>query len=376
MPRLNAEMKEATTEAVTLSPTEGTSMIVGMYKAGTYKRTPILTGSPGCGKTSAARDAAKELGWDPNGPKVQEKFNYIEINPTMPADEVGGIPDLVRVEGQATRTDYALPAWFPLDPEWKGIICLDDALQGDRMMQQTLANLILTRNLRGHKLPDGAMIVATGNRMEDKAGVTRTLSHFADRMCWLNIATDTDSWLNNFAVPKGIDEKIVGYILMDKSKLDQFDPDKPKCATPRTWEAVNGHLRYLDTLSDPKLKDVKNKFAQAVLSGELGLGEASKFWAFCQLFGKLPDIDDLLNNPATAKIDYPIDIQYALVVAIANRIDNANFGAALEYIDRIGPDLTTLAVRLAIKHNPKIVDPSNKTWQEWAIKNQELIHGF
>lgn len=374
--RTNSELKAATTEAVTLSPGEGTNIIVGTYKAGTYKRTLILTGSPGCGKTSAAREAAKILGWNPDDPGVQDTFNYVEINPTMPADEVGGIPDLVRVEGQATRTDYALPAWFPLDPDWKGIICLDDALQGDRMMQQTLANLILARNLRGHKLPEGAMIVATGNRMEDKAGVTRTLSHFSDRMCWLNIATDVDAWLNDFAVPKGIDERIIGYILMDKSKLDQFDPDKPKCATPRTWEAINGHINYLDTFSDPKMASVKNKFAHAILGGELGLGEATKFWAFCQLFGKLPDIDDLLKNPSTAKTDYPIDVQYALVVAIANRMDVTTLSAALEYIDRIGPDLTALAFRLAVKRDPSIVDPSNKTFQQWAIKNQELLHGI
>lgn len=367
-PKTGIEHVSNKLDAVTLTPNEGTKLIVGMYKTGTFHRTPLFRGSPGCGKTSAVRQAAKDLD------KIYPGFKYIEINPTMPADEVGGIPDLIRAEGQATRTDYALPAWFPTaedNPDWRGIICLDDALQGDRMMQQTLANLILARNLRGHALPEGAMIVATGNRVEDKAGVTRTLTHFADRMCWINIAAEPTAWIDDFAIPKGIDEKIIGYIQLDKSKLDMFDPNVEKCPTSRTWEAVSGHLKYLDTLNAPGMESMRNKFAQAVLGGELGIGEATRFWAFCGLFGRLPDIDDLLKDPANSKIDFELDVQYALVVAIANRMDANNFGAALEYIDRIGPDLTTLAIRLGTKNKPEL--RGSPAWTKWAVKNQDVV---
>lgn len=355
-------------DAIVLTPSEGTKIITGMYNAGVYKRTPLLRGSPGCGKTSAVRMAAEELR------KAYPNFQYIEINPTMPADEVGGIPDLIRMEGQATRTDYALPKWFPKaseNPDWKGIICLDDALQGDRMMQQTLANLILARNLRGHDLPEGAMIVATGNRMEDKAGVTRTLSHFADRMCWLNIAAEANAWINDFAIPKGLDQRIIGYIMFDKSKLDMFDPNVEKCSTSRTWEAVNGHLKFLDSFTDPSMGNARNKFAQAILAGELGMGEATAFWAFCNMFGSLPNIDDLLKDPANAPIDYKLDVQYALALAIANRIDEHNIAAALEYITRIGPDLTTLAAKVAFSKNSEL--KRTEAWAKWAIKNQDVV---
>lgn len=365
--RQRQQVDTAGVEEITLTPSECTMLLVGLYKAGNYYRTQCLTGSPGCGKTSAVRAAAQELA------KIYPGFGYEEINPTMPADEVGGIPDLIRVEGHATMTDYALPKWFgKLDPDWKGIICLDDALQGDRLMQQTLANLILARNLRGHALPKGAMIVATGNRVEDKAGVTKTLSHLADRMCTINVKTEPTSWVDNFAIPKGIDERVIAYIMRDKSKLDMFDPNLPKCATSRTWEAISGHLRYIDTLNGPGLDQVRNKMAQALLSGEIGMGEAISFHAFCGMFGRLPDIDDLLKNPSTAKVDYELDIQYALAISIAQRIDGGNFGAALEYIDRIGPDLTTVAIKLATKAKPEL--KTAPAWQAWAIKNQDVVY--
>jgi len=360
----------AKVDAITITPTEGTAMIVGAYKAGTYKRTFLFKGSPGIGKSTLAKDAAAELRL------TIPDFQYIEINPTMPADEVGGIPDLIRKEGHATRTDYALPQWFPTktdNPDWKGIINLDDALQGDKMMQQTLANLILARNLRGHELPDGAMIVATGNRMEDKAGVTRTLTHFADRMCAINIEADATSWIENFAIPKGIDQRVIGYILLDKSKLDMFDPNADKCPTPRTWAAVSDHLKYLDTLKGPGMDNIRNKFAQSILGGELGMGEAIKFWAFCDLFGKLPDLDKVLADPANHDINYAIDIQYALVVALANKVDDTTFGPGLEYITRFGADLAVLAGKLALGRLPEL--KTSDAWVKWAVKHQDVVMG-
>lgn len=352
---------------ITIVPSEGKDMIVSSYLAGTFTRTFIFTGSPGIGKTSLAKEAHKELQQVLNDPN----FGYIEINPTMPADEVGGIPELIRKEGEATKTDYALPAWFPRDPNWRGIICLDDALQGDRLMQQVLANFILARNLRGHKLPEGAMVIATGNRMEDKAGVTKTLTHLADRMCWLHVVADADSWIENFAVPRKLNDLVVAYIMFSKEKLDMFDPNAPKCPTPRTWEAVSGWLHYLQSLKGTPLEAKTNKFAQAILGGELGVGEAARFWAYVERADKMPKLEDLLANPSTADTKFPMDVQYAIAVGLSNIIEDSNFANALEYVDRLGPDLTTVVIRMATKRNPDLL--KSKAFVPWLQKNQSII---
>lgn len=354
-------------EYVTITPTEGKDMIVSSYLAGTYTRTFIFTGSPGIGKTSLAKEAHKELQTALKDPD----FGYIEINPTMPADEVGGIPELIRKEGENTITDYAMPKWFPRDPKSRGIICLDDALQGDRLMQQVLANFILARNLRGHMLPPGWMIIATGNRMEDKAGVTKTLTHLADRMCWLHVIADADSWIENFAIPRGLNDLVIAYILMSKDKLDAFDPNKPKCPTPRTWEAVSKWLTYFKTLKGTPLESKINKFAQAILGGELGTGEATRFWAYVERADKMPVIATLLANPSTADINFPLDVQYAIAIGISNALDNNNFAAALEYVDRLGPDLTTLVVKMGTKRHPALLQ--SKAFVNWLQKNQSII---
>lgn len=359
-----------TSDVVELTPSEGAEMIVGIYNSGNFDRTLLFRGSPGIGKTSFVRQAADKIR------ETDPDFHYVEINPTMPADEIGGIPDLVREPGKATVTDYAMPMWYPTaeaNPNWRGIICLDDALQGEKLTQQTLANLIQARTLRNHPLPKGAMIVATGNRVEDNAGVTRMLSHLADRLTILNIAADPEAWINNYAIPNGLDERVVAYIQQHPDKLNKFDPKLEKCATPRTWAAVSSRMAYIDSLKD-RDSNVHTKFAQALLAGELGMGEATVFWAFCSQWGRLPDVDVILTKPDEVSSDIDVDLQYATTVALAKKMTVDTMGNALSYIKRLDPDLTAMAVKLGARTKPELVNST--AFIKWAVENQELIHGF
>lgn len=369
MARKNSTISNSS-DVIELTPNEGAELIVGIYNSGNFDRTLLFRGSPGIGKTSFVRQAADKLR------ETDPDFHYIEVNPTMPADEVGGIPDLIRETGKATVTDYAMPKWYPTaeaNPNWRGIICLDDALQGDKMMQQTLANLIQARTLRNHPLPKGAMIIATGNRIEDNAGVTRMLSHLADRLTVLNVAADAETWISNYALPNGVDERIIAYIQQHPDKLNKFDPKLEKCATPRTWAAVNTRMAYIDSLKD-RDDGTHAKFAQALLAGELGMGEATVFWAFCTQWGRLPDTDAILIDPDKVSSDIDIDLQYATTMALAKKMGPDNMLNALSYIKRLSPDLTAMAVKIGATTKPEL--KNSAAFVQWAVDNQEFIHGF
>lgn len=355
-------------DVIALNPTEGAELIVGLYEANAYTRVPNFLGPPGIGKTSFVRAAVKRL------KETYPDFYYQEINPTMPAEEVGGIPDLVRVDGEPTRTDYAMPVWFPRksdNPNLRGIICLDDAMQGDKQMQTTLANLIQARNLRGHELPDGIMIVATGNRAEDNAGSNRMLTHLADRMTVFHVEADPESWINDFAIPNGVDARIVSYIKQYPDRLNMFDPKKQKSPTSRTWAALSTRMDYIDSLVGKKNHE---KFAQAIITGELGMAEGSVFWTYCGMWDKQPDLDEILANPTTASIDYSVDIRYATAVALAKKMNVETFENAITYVNRLSTDLGAMVVKLGAQFNPELVE--TETFVNWAANNQELLHGI
>ncbi len=365
----NAITTSKDADVVTLTPTEGCELIVGLYQANAFTRVPNFLGPPGIGKTSFVRDAVKRLR-EIHG----NDFYYQEINPTMPLEEVGGIPDLIRTEGQPTVTDYAMPVWFPRkkdNPDLRGIICLDDAMQGDKQMQITLANLIQARNLRGHELPDGVMIVATGNRSTDNAGSNKMLSHLADRMTVFNIEADPLSWINDFAIPNGVDGRIVAYIKQYQDRLNQFDPKATKCPTSRTWAALSSRMDYIDSLKGTKNHE---KFATAIIVGELGMAAGSMFWTYCSMFDKMPDLDAIIADPIGSSIDYSIDIRHATAVSLAKRLNSENFNNVLAYINRFDADLGAMVVKLGANNNPGIMN--TEMFVDWATKNQELLHGI
>lgn len=361
----NSILASETADAITLNPSEGTELIVGLYQANAYDRTPFFKGAPGIGKTSFVRAAVEQLR------ETYPDFGYVEINPTMPADEVAGIPDLIRKEGQPTATDYALPIWWPRDPDSRGIICLDDMAQGDKMMQTTLANLIQAKNLRTHPLPEGWMLIGTGNRAEDNAGSGRLLTHLADRLTPINIEADAISWINNFAIPQGVDERIIAYIKQHPSKLNMFNAKQEKSPTSRTWAAVSTRMAYIDTLKGTPMYE---KFAQAIICGELGMAEGTLFWAFCGIWGQVPDLENILTNPTTASIDYSVDIRYATCMQLAKKMDVTNFENALTYVDRISSDLTAMVVKVGSREKPDLQD--TEAFANWCVKNQELVHGL
>lgn len=356
------------TETIVLTPSDVTNMLAGLYLADAYDRASFFRGAPGIGKTSAVRAAVDKLR------ETYPDFGYIEINPTMPADEVGGIPDLIRADGQPTKTDYAMPSWFPTDPEWRGIICLDDMAQGDKMMQTTLANLIQAKNLRMHPLPKGAMIVGTGNRAEDNAGSGRLLTHLADRLTIFDIEPCSKSWINDFALSNGVDERIISYIQQHEDKLNMFNAKATKCPTSRTWAALATRMDYIDSLNTPDTKATYEKFGMAIMVGELGMGEAMAFWNFCQMWGQIPDINAILANPKDAALVESVDLQYATAAAIAKQMTLETFSNGLEYVERLNQDLTAMTVKLSTRNKPELAD--SEPFMDWASANQELIHGW
>lgn len=366
---MNALQQSEKQDYVTLSPSEMTEVLVGVYQAGCFQRTPMLLGAPGIGKTVCVHDAVEKLreihGAD---------FFYKEIHPTMPPEELAGIPDLIRKEGAMTRTDYAMPSWFPRkedDPDLKGIICFDDMAQANKEMQTNIANCIQARNIRGHELPDGIMIIGTGNRAEDNAGSGKLLSHLADRMTPFYIEACPQQWIKNFAIPKGVDPRIISFIQSHPDRLNMFNPKASKSPTSRTWTALSGRMAYIDSLKDTPLF---SKVSQAIICGELGMANGSLFYQHFTAETVMPDLDLVIANPDTASVDYPADVRYATAMSLAKRTTNENFAAVMTYVNRLGEDLSAMVVKMIAQLDPKLQD--SETFKNWAMNSQTLLHGL
>lgn len=310
-------------------------------------RALYITASPGVGKTQIAGQAAAEL---------LGGFKVIHAPLLQPEDY--GMP-VVHGKDKELLKFIVSSDKFPLvgsDCEEEGVFLIDELPQADAASQKILANLIQAREIHGHKLKEGWTIVATGNRVEDRAGANRILSHLNDRVTEISLDVSVDDWAE-WAVENGVSPEVVAFIRFRPELLSNFDPKNAKNATPRSW--VEGVAARLGVIS----KDSEFE----MFKGDVGEGPAAEFIAFLKIFRSLPDPDTIIKSPMKAVVPKEAATRYAICGALLYRLDVKNFGNILKYVRRLEPEFQVLFLKDAITKCPKIAETAE--YVDWAAND-------
>ena len=311
----------------------------------------LITGPPGGGKTSVVRQTAADL-----------SINYVEKHlPTMLVEDFG-VPDMLHAK--AGFFNYILPDGFPikgseLDDGVGGIMCFDDRNQGGADLQKVLANIQEARNLHGHPLADNWMIISTGNRQTDGAGSNKVLTHLSDREMEIPFDTHLDDW-TKYALDKDLRTEVIQFIRFRTALLHDFDPKRPKNATPRGWESVSNLLGVMP-----------RECEYECFAGRVGEGAAAEFTGFMKIFRGLPNPDQVLMNPDTSDVPTDPATLYALSGAIAERATDTNFERVTHYSERMPAEFSVLTVSYAVRKKPELAETSAFT--KWIVKHEEVL---
>lgn len=313
-------------------------------------RTLSIEGAPGGGKTTIVHEVAQEL----DIPCIERHM------PTMLVEDFGilypdGSPD-------SQRLSYRLPDWFPVKgkaPE-QGILLFDDRNQAGPDLQKVLANICQARTLHGVPMPDGWMVVSTGNRQSDRAGANRVLSHLRNRETVLELETHLDDW-TAWAINHGVKPEVISFIRFRPGLLHDFDPQRDQNATPRAW---------VDGVSDV-LGTVPAEAEFECFKGAVGEGAAAEFVGFVRIFRKLPNPDAILLNPTTADVPKDPATLYALSGALAQRATESNFERVCQYSERMPPEFSVLTVSYAARRNPDLAN--TQAFTKWSINHQDVL---
>lgn len=256
--------------------------------------------APGVGKSAIMREVGEYL----DVPVVDVRLSAME------AADVQGIPYVH--EGEMR---FSTPEWFPCpengDSEY-GILFFDEISNAPRAVQQAAYRAIWDRTIQnGKKLPAGWIIVAAGNRKEDKTGSGDLLPALANRFAaHINIRADVDDFLS-YAAANGLHHHVQGYIAFSPKDLYNFDPKHNTEAafpSPRSWEFVSEHLSM--NLTDEQLS--------LALSGCIGEGAATKFMGFRKYYSKLPDFQKIISGEKEYKV--PNDDEPGLIFALVSSL--------------------------------------------------------
>jgi hypothetical protein len=224
-----------------------------------------------------------------------------------------------------------------------GIVLIDEMFQSAADVQKVLADLLdpEERTLGGWPIPDGWIVCFTGNRVQDKSGATRLLSHLNNRVLILELEFDVNGWAKwaeaNDVNPLAIDCALTYH---NEGFFDQAVPTEDGAfCTPRSLVRAADQLTAFMDSGDFDGVTIP-RFMQVLLGGVIGERAAGMLCRHIAMADQVPTGPEIHADPEGANV--PDSTGYQLLAAnrAINSAETASTGeAALQYITRLRPDL-------------------------------------
>jgi hypothetical protein len=226
------------------------------------------------------------------------------------------------------------------------ILFLDEINSAAPSVAAVAYQLINDRSVGEHMLMDNVVVVAAGNREQDRGVTNRMPTPLSNRFTHFEIDVDVDAWCY-WAQQAGLAAEGVAFMQFRKPLLCTFDPTKPDkaFATPRSWRKA---LTYYADKSMPE------HIKQAAMAGAIGEGPAAEFWGFVDVWGKMPKMSDIEATPEKVAVPTEAAMRYAVAVAISGTMTPKNTAPFATYLGRMDPEFAVLAWQLAMRRDPSV----------------------
>jgi len=303
---------------------------------------PFIQSSPGLGKSSIAREIAKE------GNLELIDFRLSQCAP----EDLQGIPFKEEING--TMKARFLPfTTFPLkgDPIPKGkngwLLFLDEFNSASKSVQAAGYKLILDRMVGDFHLHEKVAVIAAGNLSTDRAIVNPMSTAMQSRLAHILMTVSKPEFIE-WCNKNDIDYRVIGFIEFQPDKLHYFQPDHHDLtfACPRTWEFTSKLVKGVTEI----------KPLIPLLSGVISPGIAMEFAAFCEEYTKIPKIESIINDPEYARVPVEISTRFAVITMLMANSDENNIKPLVKYMLRFSPEEQIIFFRGIINRNPKLRD--------------------
>ena len=313
----------------TLRPSEVASTLALLVEA---RQPAMLWGGPGTAKSMIAQQVA-DAG----------NRQYVDVRALLldPVD-LRGIP----WRDSDGRTRWAPPVFLPpTDDAGLWLINLEELPSCVPMVQAALYQLALERKVGEYELPEGASLIACGNREGDRGVVHRMPTPLASRFVHLEIRVDAEDWLA-WGASNGIAPEVLFFIQLEPTLLHQFDPQSKEKAfpCPRTWHFISNIVHRRNGL-DPSVE-------RALFRGTIGEAAAIEFAAFLKVWRELPHPRAVIGDPENADIPENASALMALCGSLYRLASDVNFDAIVTYAARLRREVGEFLVGSCVRREP------------------------
>lgn len=247
----------------------------------------FMFGGAGLGKSQVIKQVANSLFGERSDNLVDFRLADKE-----PSDVVG--VQIPVTDNGVTRTVYAIPDFWPNDPDWEGIIFLDELLHAEPYLQKIAFQIMLDHKIGTYTFPKGAVFVGAGNRPGDGSAVTLLEAPLANRMILVELEYAADVFIQDYGLIHGVHSSVIGFLNANPTSIENFetmyDIGSPAYATPRTWVTAS------DTLFDYDAKNLSERHARVILQGSIGKALMEELWHYHTHLVNLVSIDAVMKG--------------------------------------------------------------------------------
>ena len=365
-----------------------------------------LTSSPGVGKSDSIFQYVEMLALALNQPVGLVVFMLATV--TSP-DVRGFMLPIRNPDGGTPITVFSLPPWMPRpesmwvceptgDPDnpvkwyeagtWEGpmptvgVLFLDEWGQAEDDVKKPSAELLLNGRVGNWVLPKTWRVICASNRTSDRSGVMRELMFIVNRRGLLTIEGRLQPWLTWVETQRdhlrphyltvSFAQQHPGVVFRDTvpEGTDQF-------CTPRSLCLMDKDLRGIRTAAQEErgeLLDLDDAQAHEMVASWIGTGAAGQYLAHLKYADQMPDIEDIIKSPGTAKLPKGQDGQMVATFKLVEHITQANASTFLRYISRMHQDMGVFAINTinADDRRAKFVFPLAE-YRDFQRKNKQVL---
>lgn len=321
----------------------------------------VLLGPPGVAKTQFCRSLpatfAKARGIDPN------EVGYLEF-PTSERDaaDVAGMALPAKAEGQWLTSYSRSPLLCLIEDAMQQqnvrflILNIDEITQCNQDMAKAIRGLLDadTRRIGNDTLPEGVVVVATGNRLADKAGSQRMMSQVANAVFRCEVTFDAESWAS-WAEREGLHPLLISVataLTPTGFFVESVPAEDTQFCTPRSFARIAKSLTAVANASrDPNV--IPNTLVtRKATAAAIGEAAAEQMFTYLECLGSVPTASEIQADPETATLSDETHFQHAAAqVALSSATDSVSGERALQYIIRLRADLQISTVAMMLRRS-------------------------
>jgi len=344
--------------------------IAKLIKATGHKRTTLVQGHMGTGKSSLLWTLASEL---PTHTPCYFDCTTKDLGDiTLPNIKTNQDADFVTY---ATNEELGAHHNKPI------ILMIDEYGKANPAVKNALLRLMLERKIGSYELHPDSIIFATTNLGAEGVGDLLP-PHARNRITVITARKPSNMEWIEWGINNGVDHTLLGWC-KDNPQLflgfeDIKDPDEnPYIYHPKAQRAAFVTPRSLEAASDilKERAHFDDQTTTAALMGTIGDRAAMDLMAFVKLADQLPSLESIKKDPMNARVPASAAAVCMVVYRTLASLERDWLDAWMDYMQRLDKEAQGMfanGVR-APKYSKQAMVMTNKKFTQWAMNNNYLF---